>query len=56
MSHPDIPVLFMSGYVNDDQLNNELLADRERLISKPFTTQELLTRIRTILDQPGVDA
>ena len=56
MSHPDIPVLFMSGYVNDDQLNNELLADRERLISKPFTTQELLTRIRTILDQPAGDA
>lgn len=56
MSHPDIPVLFMSGYVNDDELNDELLADRERLISKPFTTQELLTRIRTILDQPAGDA
>jgi PAS domain S-box-containing protein len=45
---PDLPVLFMSGYA-DNRCRERLPADAE-VLEKPFRAQELLERIRRVLD------
>ncbi|MCX4246731.1 response regulator [Paraliomyxa miuraensis] len=45
---PALPVLFMSGYTDHDQtgLGED---DQRKLLNKPFTAQQLLTRIEQAL-------
>lgn len=51
LAHPETPVLFMSGYV-DDHLLQETFEDRpESLLRKPFTSAQLRISVRTILDR-----
>jgi CheY-like chemotaxis protein len=52
-SRPDLRVLYISGYSNDDAIRRGLLADGVDLLEKPFTTGQLLGRIRGILDAPA---
>ena len=47
---PDIEVLFMSGYTDDDILRRGLLERGQRLIQKPFTGSALAHEVRTVLD------
>ena len=50
--HPDICVIFMSGYSEDALLENHLLADRNlTLIQKPFDLEELAQKIRESLNR-----
>jgi CheY-like chemotaxis protein len=50
--HPDICVIFMSGYSEDALLENQLLADRNlTLIQKPFDLEELDQKIRESLSR-----
>ena len=56
---PDIPVVFVSGYVGDD-IRTDFVTERGLdLISKPLTRRGLLRKIREVLDrqsrkwQPG---
>jgi DNA-binding NtrC family response regulator len=50
--HPDICVIFMSGYSEDALLENQLLSDRNlTLIQKPFDPQELAQKIRESLSR-----
>jgi nitrogen-specific signal transduction histidine kinase/CheY-like chemotaxis protein len=48
---PDIPLLFMSGYVDQTFLGRELEEHPEQLLRKPFATTALRWRIRDLLDR-----
>jgi PAS domain S-box-containing protein len=48
---PDIPVLYMSGYAEPVLTDNGTLPDGVTIIEKPFTSHELLNRVRTFLRQ-----
>ena len=39
--HPELRVLFMSGYANDDVLRRGIVDGRERLLRKPFSIEQL---------------
>ena len=47
--HPQIKVLYMSGYPDRGKPNSALAPDRD-FIQKPFTKQKLLGRLREVLD------
>jgi len=48
--HPDLSVLFMSGYT-EDSLTGQSLVDAEQVVlSKPFVPGELARRVRQVLD------
>ena len=48
-SHPDTPVLFMSGYSDDTMAHHGLTVDQYELLMKPFSTTNLLLKIRETL-------
>jgi PAS domain S-box-containing protein len=45
-----LPVLFMSGYVDNPSLRARIGARGAHLLQKPFTPQELTRRVREVLD------
>jgi Response regulator containing CheY-like receiver, AAA-type ATPase, and DNA-binding domains len=47
--HPNLPILFMSGYTGDEVLARSLLPDTAPFLQKPFTPEELLARVRGML-------
>ena len=47
--HPNLPVLFMSGYTGEDVLARSLLPETAPFIQKPFLPEELLSRVRGML-------
>lgn len=47
---PELPVLFMSGYVGDSD-DQELAIPDARLLRKPFTPSELIATVREVLDR-----
>jgi two-component system, cell cycle sensor histidine kinase and response regulator CckA len=49
--HPGIKALFMSGYTDDILSSKGILEDNLNFISKPFTQNELLRKIREVLEQ-----
>ena len=50
--HPDICVIFMSGYSEDALLENRLLSQRNiTLIQKPFDPEDLAQKIRESLNE-----
>jgi PAS domain S-box-containing protein len=48
-SHPDTPVLFMSGYSDDTMARHGLTVDQYELLAKPFSTTNLLRKVRAAL-------
>ena len=54
MIAPEVPILFMSGYVDNSFLSEELEQRPELLLRKPFSTSELRTRVRRVLDRSVV--
>jgi two-component system, cell cycle sensor histidine kinase and response regulator CckA len=50
---PDVPILFMSGYAADVIADQGPLDEGLRLISKPFSMNELSLKLREILDHTG---
>jgi two-component system cell cycle sensor histidine kinase/response regulator CckA len=55
--HPDLPVLYMSGYTDDVLSAHELSQDATAFLRKPFGNAELITAARALLDgQPGTPA
>jgi signal transduction histidine kinase/ligand-binding sensor domain-containing protein len=50
-AHPDIKVLFMTGYSDDALVGSGLLEVGAMLLEKPFTPAELAQRIRELLDR-----
>lgn len=49
---PGLRVLYMSGHTDRAILHQEQFGAVEAFIQKPFTIDELLGRIRTMLDEP----
>ena len=47
---PDLKVLFMSGYTDDEVLQRGVSGADAPLLRKPFATEELVRRVRTLLD------
>ena len=48
--HPSVPVLYMSGYMDDEILRRGLGTPGVTLLEKPFTTERLASAIRRALD------
>ena len=46
--HPDMPVLFMSGYA-EEQLRKTIDLDRMGFLPKPFSVQQLSEAVRTMM-------
>ena len=49
---PGLPVLFMSGYANEDMRIDELL-EESTFLPKPFTPAALSEKVRRLLEQSG---
>jgi signal transduction histidine kinase/CheY-like chemotaxis protein len=45
----DLPIVFMSGYTDDEDLRRSLLDNRTMFIEKPFTPELLLNKLREAL-------
>jgi two-component system, cell cycle sensor histidine kinase and response regulator CckA len=50
---PDLRVLFMSGYTEEELHRNGLLAPGFAFIQKPASVQEIIGRIQTLLSDPA---
>lgn len=51
-THPEIRVIFTSGYTDDALLRHGIDSDVERFLAKPYTREALLHAVRTLLDAP----
>jgi two-component system, cell cycle sensor histidine kinase and response regulator CckA len=49
-ARPEMEVLFVSGYTDDDMLRRGLLERGRRLLQKPFSAMALAHEVRSILD------
>ena len=52
----DLRVLFTTGYTRNAVVHNGVLDPGVQLISKPFTIEELATKVREVLDTPIASA
>ncbi|MEZ5100460.1 MAG: PAS domain S-box protein [Thermoleophilia bacterium] len=52
-ARPGLRVLFVSGYTDDDVLRVGVTRNEAAFLQKPFTSEQLLARVRDVLDQPG---
>jgi len=50
--HPNLRVLFMSGYTDDGVVRGGLLGQGRAFLQKPFTPQSLARKVRELLDTP----
>jgi PAS domain S-box-containing protein len=51
LAHPDTPVLFMSGYSDDTMARHGLTVEQYALLTKPFSTDHLLLKVREVLGE-----
>jgi FixJ family two-component response regulator len=49
---PETPVLFMSGYTDDEIVRRGVVKEGAPFIQKPFLGSELMQAIRSVLDAP----
>jgi CheY-like chemotaxis protein len=47
---PGLPVLFMSGYTNDEIIRRGLVSPGVPFLQKPFSPEDLATKVREVLD------
>ena len=47
--HPELKVLFMSGYTEGDRRNG-IMPPGTGFVEKPFTVEQLMQRMREMLD------
>jgi two-component system, cell cycle sensor histidine kinase and response regulator CckA len=53
MTHPDVPILLMSGYADDAVLRRAFADSGQAFIEKPFTPDALVRRVRGLLEGTG---
>jgi PAS domain S-box-containing protein len=51
-THPDLRILYMSGYTDDSIVNRGTLDPGTAFIQKPFTPDALARKLREVLDSP----
>ncbi|MEW6377111.1 MAG: ATP-binding protein [Thermodesulfobacteriota bacterium] len=49
-AHPEMKVLYISGYIDHALLNNEILKNGRPYLQKPFTSDNLVHKVREVLD------
>lgn len=49
--HPNVKILYMSGYTDDAVVRHGVESDREAFLQKPFTPFKLARKVRDVLDQ-----
>jgi PAS domain S-box-containing protein len=49
-ARPDLKVLWMSGYTNNEVIRRGILTDAVTLLQKPFEPDDLAIRVRNVLD------
>jgi FixJ family two-component response regulator len=52
--YPDMKIIYMSGYTDDSIVNHGVLAKGLEFLQKPFTPEDLASKVREVLDQ-GID-
>lgn len=55
-SHPDLKVLFVSGYTDDAMIRRGILSAGSAFLQKPFTAHQLAAKVRELLDTAAVRA
>jgi two-component system, cell cycle sensor histidine kinase and response regulator CckA len=50
---PRLPVLFMSGYTDDEMVRRGLIEPHYPFLSKPFTPEILAGKVRQMIDKSG---
>jgi FixJ family two-component response regulator len=51
-THPDMKVLFMSGYTDETIAHHGVLEPGIAFLHKPFTVFDLARKVRAVLDAP----
>jgi signal transduction histidine kinase/CheY-like chemotaxis protein len=51
--HPEMRVIFMSGYTDDTVIAEGVKSEEKRFLQKPFTAAELVHKVRDVLDADG---
>jgi two-component system, cell cycle sensor histidine kinase and response regulator CckA len=49
---PELPVLYTSGYTNDEMIRRDLLAPEAPFIQKPFEIDAFAAKLRALLSTP----
>ena len=52
-SRPEVRVLYISGYTNDEVMRRGIAKGEVAFIQKPFTGEELMEKVREVLDEAG---
>jgi DNA-binding NtrC family response regulator len=51
-TRPDLRVLYISGYTNDEIVRRGVKQSDASFIQKPFSAEELMRKVREVLDLP----
>jgi two-component system, cell cycle sensor histidine kinase and response regulator CckA len=49
-AHPDLPVLYITGYTDDSRMRGELKTEDARLLEKPFTPRALEIAVQELAE------